>query len=95
MDNVEQKMQLFALILCDIRRGLSHRLGLGRLNPEYFQESKAAHLAYAIHNEALAVLEGKNFDIEVALKKFEALREPFNDDICERYRTLLERDSEK
>jgi hypothetical protein len=33
----------------------------------------AAHLAYALHNDALAVLEGNGFNAEDALKRVAAL----------------------
>ena len=42
---------------------------------ENFPERQAAHLAYAIHNEALAILDGGDFDFEKALKKFRPLQE--------------------
>ncbi len=33
----------------------------------------AAHLAYALHNEAEAMSEGKEFDVDKALRKIEAI----------------------
>lgn len=33
----------------------------------------AAHLAYALHNEALAITEGRGFDIAAALRRVSAI----------------------
>jgi len=33
----------------------------------------AAHLAYALHNDALAVIDGKEFNIDEAISRIEAV----------------------
>lgn len=40
----------------------------------------AAHLAYALNNEALALLDGQEFDEQFALKKIAAVDTMFNED---------------
>jgi hypothetical protein len=47
---------------------------------------RAAHLAYALHNEALAVTEGRSFSIEDALQKLAAVDAMFGESYAERFR---------
>jgi hypothetical protein len=47
---------------------------------------RAAHLAYALHNEALAVTEGRSFSIEDALKKIATVDAMFGERYAERFR---------
>ena len=63
--------RLFALALYHMRLQLSHKFGActdGDLGV-----SLAANLAYALHNNALDVLEGRAFDIEQALERIEGI----------------------
>jgi hypothetical protein len=46
---------------------------------------RAAHLAYALHNEALAVLEGGTFDCSEAVKKISALDAMFQESFTSRF----------
>ena len=46
---------------------------------------RAAHLAYALHNEALAVTEGRGFAIEDALQKLSAVDAMFGERYAERF----------
>jgi hypothetical protein len=46
---------------------------LGSDNEAPMDVRVAAHIAYALHNEALAVAGGENFDLAAALKKVEAI----------------------
>lgn len=40
---------------------------------------RAAHLAYALHNEALTIIEGGTFDVRDAVKKVEFVDKLFNE----------------
>ncbi|GAA6140035.1 hypothetical protein NBRC116583_37820 [Arenicella sp. 4NH20-0111] len=40
----------------------------------------AAHLSYALHNEALAIIDEKGFDIEEALKKIKTIDSMLDDE---------------
>lgn len=46
---------------------------------------RAAHLAYALHNEALAVLEGNTFDCSAALKRISAVDAMFHESFTSRF----------
>lgn len=46
---------------------------LGSESQEPLQVRFAAHLAYALHNEALAVIEDKHFDVQNALRHIEKI----------------------
>ena len=54
------EVRLLAACLYEIRVVLGRHVGATELTPE----SEAAAIAYAVHNEALAILEGRDFDIE-------------------------------
>ena len=71
MSQQSSEVQLLAQALYQIRILLSDHLGSD--NQGSMSVRFAAHLAYALHNEALAVVEGKGFDVEAALAKVEAI----------------------
>jgi hypothetical protein len=45
----------------------------------------AAHLAYALHNQALAVLEGRSFDMKAALDALAGLDTRFSENFVQRF----------
>ena len=53
---------------------------------------RAAHLAYALHNEALAVMEGRSFSIEGAIAKLAAVDSIFGERYAERFRARSKTD---
>lgn len=57
--------------------GLGHRLSghLGSQNDGDIGVRQAAHLAYALHNEALALVEGGTFDPESVNRRLAAVDE--------------------
>jgi hypothetical protein len=63
-------VKILALALYEIRLLLSPYLGQ---NSHPNDIRVAAHLAYALHNEALAVFEGTTFNPQAALAKVEAI----------------------
>jgi hypothetical protein len=69
MENAERK--LIADALYEI--GLLLRAYLGSENSAPNDVRMAAHLAYALHNEASALATGTGFDISAALKKVAAI----------------------
>ena len=61
--------ELLALALLEIRQLLASELGAGIPSETATHIRHAAHLAYAIHNEALAVLAGDSFNARDALER--------------------------
>lgn len=69
MNDAETK--LIASALCEIRLLLGSYLGSENDAPADVRI--AAHLAYALHNEASALAAGSGFDVSAALKKVAAI----------------------
>lgn len=69
MDDAETR--LIANALVELRVLLAGYLGSENEAPIHLRF--AAHLAYALHNEASALVAGTNFDISAALKKVAAI----------------------
>ena len=63
--------KILAHALYEIRTLLSSYLGSENSGP--IEVRVAAHLAYALHNEAIAVGEGRSFDVNAALAKVAAI----------------------
>ncbi len=69
IDNTESK--LIANALYEIRLLLSPYLGSENDAPHDVR--LAAHVAYALHDEAAALIEAERFDVETALRKVAAI----------------------
>lgn len=82
MTDNEKQLKLFAMAVYEIRVLLSHRIGA---RSEPLSESLAANLAYCLHNEALAVLDGRNVDVDAAIARLKKLDETFQDNLQERF----------
>ena len=67
MASVVTQGEVLALALYEIRRLLAGEVGASTEVPAHIRH--AAHLAYAIHNEALGVLAGGGFDAPDALAR--------------------------
>ncbi|MFO3707146.1 hypothetical protein ACI6Q5_19735 [Xanthomonas codiaei] len=63
--------QLFAFALYELRRLLAGHLGSQSESPPSVRA--AAHLAYALHNDAEAVLQGRSFDPESEVTRLGAV----------------------
>ena len=63
-----EQAKVLAQAICEIRTLLSGYLGSG--NAGDMAVRQAAHLAYALHNQALATLDGKVFDVSEAIAQF-------------------------
>ena len=71
MPDQNPEVKLLAHALYHVRILLSGHLGSENKSP--IEVRIAAHLAYALHNEALEIMEGRHFDVGSALKKIEAI----------------------
>ena len=67
----QQEVQILAVALGEIGQCL--RSYLASNSPADLQVRMAAHLAYALHNEALSASTGHSFDVEAALRKVAAI----------------------
>lgn len=65
------EVRLLANALYEMRQLLSPYLGSEVDAP--MEVRIAAHLAYGLHNEALAITEGSSFDIHAAFRKVSAI----------------------
>ena len=71
MDRHDDKMQLLAAALYEIRLLLGSYLGSSSEADQGIRE--AAHLSYALHNEAEAVSRGYDFDFDAAIRRVAAI----------------------
>ena len=69
--SADMQVRLIARALYEMRLLLSGYLGSAAPGDASVRE--AAHLAYALHNEALALAEGRAFDLECAREKLRAV----------------------
>lgn len=81
MSTDEKQAKLLAQAIYEIRLLLGPYLGSN--NDADMAVRLAAHLSYALHNEALAHLEGQEFDVEEALTKIKAIDEIVKGDYSE------------
>ena len=77
MENNEAKLKLLAQAIYEIRGLLSSHLGAP--NEGDVSEATSAHLAYALHNEALAIIENRpqDFDVNAALEKIKIVEDKY------------------
>jgi len=71
MNNDNTEARLLANALYEIRSLLSPYIGSEVDAP--MEVRFAAHLAYALHNEAEAITEGRSFDMNAALRRVAAI----------------------
>jgi len=78
MENREIELRLLAQTIYEIRLLLSHHLG--STNKATESEAIAAHLAYALHNQALSIIENRKqeFNIESARESLMAVSKMYN-----------------
>lgn len=81
MDTTDQG-KLLAKALYEIRLLLSDYVG-SSVDADMSVRA-AAHIAYALHNEALAVCGGKAFDLPSAILKLEAIDRVLGEPVSER-----------
>ena len=81
MDTTDQT-KLLAKALYEIRLLLSSYIGSSV--DANMSVRAAAHIAYALHNEALAISEGKSFDLTTARSKVKAIDGILGERVSER-----------
>ena len=83
------QLKIMAQAVYELRILLSEHLG--SKNEENTCESIAAHLVYALHNDALAIIEGhpEDFHIEKSIKNISRVDELFGEQFSERFQSLV------
>lgn len=71
MNTASHEVQLIANALSEIRSLLSSCLGAENEAP--LEVRLAAHIPYALHNEAAGLVDGSGFDVNAALRKVAAI----------------------
>ena len=89
MDNKEIQIRILAQAVYELRLLLSHHLGSN--DEETKCEAISAHLAYAIHNEALAIIENRpaDFNVNEAVNKILRVEELYNEKFSFRFEDLV------
>ena len=75
--------QLLAFAIYEIRLLLAGHLGSESTSD--LPVRTAAHLAYALHNEADAVMQGQSFNLERAIARLGAVDKMLGSDLKERF----------
>lgn len=71
MPSSESDIKLLAKAVYETRLLLSGYLGSSNEGDAAVRQ--AAHLSYALHNEALAVIEGRGFELRAATRRIRAI----------------------
>jgi len=89
METKDIQLKILAQAVYELRLLLSNHLG--SRNDALLCESISAHLAYALHNEALAVLEDRpvEFEVEKALNNIKRVDEMFDQNFLVRFEKLV------
>jgi hypothetical protein len=89
MDGKDAQLKIMAQAVYELRGLLSGYLG--NINPETQCESLSAHLSYALHNEALAILEDRpeDFNVDDAINKIKRVDEMYGGQFGERFQKLI------
>ena len=91
MPNTQLQAKILAQGIYEIRLLLSGYLG--SQNPGDPVVRRAAHLAYALHNEALSIIEGGTFDSGKAVDKVRAVDMMFEERFASRFETHVSHDT--
>lgn len=84
-DHVDLEKRLLAAALFNLRTLLSGHLDRGENSPA----SDAACLAYSLHNQALATLDGHAFDVARALEAVERLEPRLGSPFVQQFRKAV------
>ncbi|WP_163836721.1 DUF1493 family protein [Spartinivicinus ruber] len=89
MDKKDAQTKILAQAVYELRLLLSHHLG--KIDKETLCEAVSAHLSYALHNEALAIIESRpgDFSIEKAIENIRKVDERFGEQFTERFQKLI------
>jgi len=89
LNKKDAQIKILALAVYELRLLLSHHLGSEEQESQ--AEALSAHLAYSLHNDALAIIENReeDFDIDKTLSSIEKVDNMFGNDFNERFKKLL------
>lgn len=89
MDNKDIQLKILAQAVYELRLLLSNHLG--SKDESFLCEAISAHLAYALHNDALAILEDRpnDFDIVKAVQNIKRVGEMYGEHIGDRFENLV------
>ncbi len=89
MNKKDAQIKILALAVYELRLLLSHHLG--SKEQESQAEALSAHLAYSLHNDALAIIENReeDFDIDKTISSIEKVDNMFGNDFSERIKKLV------
>jgi len=85
----QDQAQILAFSVFELRLLLAEHLG-GNNNSDPSTRA-AAHLAYSLHNEALAVLEGRDFDANTAVQAMAKVDALFGENFAQRFTEATKR----
>jgi hypothetical protein len=83
MPNTQSQAKILAQGIYEIRQLLSGYLGSQNAGDPCVR--RAAHLSYALHNEALSIIDGGTFDSERAVEKVRAVDRMFDESFASRF----------
>jgi hypothetical protein len=84
--------KILAFVVFELRALLSNHLG--DFSEGNLSDSIAAHLAYALHNQALSVLEGRSFDTDEAIDAIAKVDEMFGEHFVKQLTDVMSRESQ-
>ena len=89
MDKKDVQIRILAQAVYELKHLLNDHLG--STDKSLLSETVSAHLAYALHNEALAILENRpeDFDIEKAIENIRKIDARYGEQFGDRFQELL------
>jgi hypothetical protein len=89
MDSKDVQLKVLAQAVYELKGLLANHLG--NRDPETQCESVSAHLAYALHNEALAIIEDRpeDFNVDVAINKIKRVDEMYGEQFGDRFQKIV------
>lgn len=89
MDKKDAQVKILAQAVYELRILLSNHLG--NKDKEELREAVSAHLAFALHNDALAIIEDRpnDFDIDEAIKRIRRVDEMYGEQFGDRFQELI------
>lgn len=85
----QDQAKILAFALYELRLLLAGHLG-SESNSDVPTRA-AAHLAYALHNQALAVIEGRTFDVNAAVQAIAQVDARFGENFVQQYAEAMKR----
>lgn len=89
MSNKDVQIKILAQAIYELKHLLDGYLG--STDKKFLSEAVSAHLTYALHNEALAILENRpeDFDIEEVIKKIGMIDERYGKQFNDRFQEII------